>query len=85
MTSMNEDRFWQIFFEIYEDLPRQGPGNKTSTHKAFALLADLVAEPRILDIGCGLRSTTTNHFWTSSMKRLPNKVWLIKLELSRQI
>ena len=21
-------RFWEIFFEVYESLPRQGPGNR---------------------------------------------------------
>ncbi len=24
-----DPRFWTIFFEVYESLPRQGPGNHT--------------------------------------------------------
>jgi len=50
---MNEDRFWQIFFEIHQDLPREGPGDSESTLKAFSMLAHLPRHARILDIGCG--------------------------------
>jgi ubiquinone/menaquinone biosynthesis C-methylase UbiE len=42
-----------IFFEIYKDLPRQGPGNNESTRKVFSLLTDLSPNPSILDVGCG--------------------------------
>lgn len=42
-----------IFFEIHQDLPREGPGDEQSTCAALALLADLPLRPRILDIGCG--------------------------------
>ncbi|MUG98096.1 methyltransferase domain-containing protein [Scytonema sp. UIC 10036] len=42
-----------IFFEIYKDLPRQGPGNNESTRKVFSLLTDLSPKPSILDVGCG--------------------------------
>ncbi|GAB1539884.1 class I SAM-dependent methyltransferase [Scytonema sp. NUACC21] len=42
-----------IFFEIYKDLPRQGPGNNESTRKVFSLLTDLPPKPSLLDIGCG--------------------------------
>ncbi len=42
-----------IFFKIHQDLPREGPGDSQSTHKAIALMLDLPAKPRILDIGCG--------------------------------
>ncbi|GAA6623432.1 class I SAM-dependent methyltransferase [Scytonema sp. NUACC26] len=42
-----------IFFEIYQDLPRQGPGNNESTRKMFSLLTNLSPNPSILDIGCG--------------------------------
>ncbi len=43
----------QTFFEIHRDLPRQGPGSRASTGRAFSMLADLPPHPRILDIGCG--------------------------------
>lgn len=46
-------RFWQIFFEVYESLPRQGPGNRASTARALQMCTDLPLEPAILDLGCG--------------------------------
>lgn len=42
-----------IFFEVHRDLPREGPGDDLSTTRAYALLQELPAQPRILDIGCG--------------------------------
>jgi SAM-dependent methyltransferase len=42
-----------IFYEVFEALPRQGPGDKESTLKAFRLVKDLPDNPDILDIGCG--------------------------------
>jgi SAM-dependent methyltransferase len=42
-----------LFFEIHQDLPREGPGDKFSTAKAFSLLKGLPPNPLILDIGCG--------------------------------
>ena len=43
----------QYFYELFEKLPRQGPGCKEATLQALGLLTDLPAEPRVLDIGCG--------------------------------
>jgi len=42
-----------IFFELHQDLPREGPGDNPSTRKALAFLTDLPSQPSILDIGCG--------------------------------
>ena len=42
-----------IFYEIHSNLPREGPGDNRSTRRAFKMLKDLPASPRILDIGCG--------------------------------
>ncbi|MBN1368472.1 MAG: class I SAM-dependent methyltransferase [Dehalococcoidales bacterium] len=42
-----------IFYEIFDELPRQGPGDAVSTEKAFRMLNNLPASPTILDIGCG--------------------------------
>ena len=42
-----------LFFELHQDIPREGPGEAASTRRAFALLTGLPAEPRLLDIGCG--------------------------------
>ncbi len=42
-----------IFFEIHADNPREGPGDFTSTKRAFLALKNLPGKPSILDIGCG--------------------------------
>lgn len=42
-----------IFYEIFNALPRQGPGNLESTKKALNILKSLPDNPKILDIGCG--------------------------------
>jgi hypothetical protein len=41
-----------IFFEIHQGLPREGPGRNDYTQKAFEILPKM-ERPRILDIGCG--------------------------------
>ncbi len=51
-------RFWELFFEVYEALPRQGPGNRVSTAKALALCRDLPVSPAVLDLGCGTGAQT---------------------------
>lgn len=57
---MNEPspRFWDIFFEVYEDLPRQGPGNRCSAARAVGLCRELREFPTILDLGCGVGGQT---------------------------
>ena len=45
--------FWKIFFEVYEALPRQGPGNRACAARAISLCHDLPPAPAILDLGCG--------------------------------
>lgn len=52
------DRFWKFFHEIYESLPRQGPGDRASTERALAMLPTLTSEQRILDVGCGSGAQT---------------------------
>jgi SAM-dependent methyltransferase len=47
---MEPDSF---FFELFHDLPRQGPGDNESTIKAFSLLTNLPSEIHLLDVGCG--------------------------------
>lgn len=51
-------RFWQIFFEVYESLPRQGPGNRACAVRALGLCSDLPPAPAILDLGCGVGGQT---------------------------
>lgn len=48
----------EIFFEVFEPLPRQGPGNLASAQRAFALCDELPASPRVLDLGCGAGAQT---------------------------
>ena len=48
-----DSRFWTIFFEVYEALPRQGPGDRSSCERALSYCKDLPASPAILDLGCG--------------------------------
>lgn len=57
---MNETspRFWQIFFEVFEALPRQGPGNRANAARALSLCRDLPPSPAILDLGCGVGGQT---------------------------
>ncbi len=55
---MNELAVPQLFMDIYERMPRQGPGNEDSTLKALAALGQLPEEPNILDLGCGSGAQT---------------------------
>lgn len=43
----------RYFYELFQDLPRQGPGCAEATHKALDLAKDLPPKPRVLDVGCG--------------------------------
>jgi len=47
----------RVFYEVYEGLPRQGPGSAESTAKAFAMLQG-TPRRRMLDIGCGAGGQT---------------------------
>ncbi len=51
-------RFWEIFFEVYEHLPRQGPGNRACAARALGLCRELPPSPAILDLGCGVGGQT---------------------------
>jgi ubiquinone/menaquinone biosynthesis C-methylase UbiE len=41
------------FYELFDALPRGGPGSNHSTLKALWMLTELPEKPNILDIGCG--------------------------------
>jgi ubiquinone/menaquinone biosynthesis C-methylase UbiE len=41
------------FLEVFENVPRQGPGSNAETFKAYSFLTEIPKNPTILDIGCG--------------------------------
>lgn len=43
----------EYFFELFDTLPRGGPGNNESTRRAFDAIPGLPQHPMILDLGCG--------------------------------
>jgi SAM-dependent methyltransferase len=47
------DRITRLFFEIHQDLPREGPGHFDATRRAYHSLPPLPEAPLILDMGCG--------------------------------
>ncbi len=48
-----EEMNFELFYEIHAGMPRQGPGDRRSTEKAYRLMRGLPEKPAILDIGCG--------------------------------
>ena len=50
-------RFWEVFFDVYEHLPRQGPGNRACAERPLAL-CELPPTPTVLDLGCGVGGQT---------------------------
>ncbi|KPJ91566.1 MAG: hypothetical protein AMJ53_11420 [Gammaproteobacteria bacterium SG8_11] len=40
-------------FELFDALPRGGPGDNESTRRAYAAIPQPIKSPHILDIGCG--------------------------------
>jgi len=51
-------RAMQLFFEMMERMPRQGPGHRACTARALALCEALPQHPRVLDLGCGTGAST---------------------------
>jgi len=47
-----------FFYQVFESLPRQGPGCTEATRHVFSLLPKLPDGARILDIGCGSGTQT---------------------------
>jgi SAM-dependent methyltransferase len=48
----------KLFFEVFEPLPRQGPGSRSSAKQALALCTGLPASPAVLDLGSGAGAQT---------------------------
>jgi ubiquinone/menaquinone biosynthesis C-methylase UbiE len=47
------DKLTPYFFEMFDGLPRGGPGDNASTRQAWRALTGVPLSPAILDIGCG--------------------------------
>jgi ubiquinone/menaquinone biosynthesis C-methylase UbiE len=43
----------EFFYELFSNIPRQGPGSNEYTRKAYMSLPNLALQPNILDVGCG--------------------------------
>lgn len=56
--SQSAPRFTKLFFEVYESLPRQGPGSRACAARALGLCRDLPRSPVVLDLGCGVGGQT---------------------------
>jgi ubiquinone/menaquinone biosynthesis C-methylase UbiE len=50
---MPQDKSLNLFFELHHDLPRQAPGDREFTQRAFQMCRDMPRKPKILDVGCG--------------------------------
>ncbi len=48
-----QERYWALFMELMEEMPRGGPGDPAATLRALRFIPKLPADPRILDLGCG--------------------------------
>ena len=55
---MPPDRITTLFYELFSGLPRQGPGNASSTRRALGFVPDVGRRTRIIDIGCGTGAQT---------------------------
>lgn len=51
------DRTKEFLFELFKNIPRQGPGSEKSTLQALARIK-LPTRPHILDVGCGTGNQT---------------------------
>lgn len=47
-----------FFYQVFESLPRQGPGCSGATRKVWSLLPTVPGNAKILDVGCGSGTQT---------------------------
>ncbi len=43
----------EVLYELFDGLPRQGPGSDAATRQAWELLGTVAPQPTLLTIGCG--------------------------------
>lgn len=58
LCTMSLPQLPPFFFQIFESLPRQGPGCPEATRKVFSLIPPLPNDGTILDVGCGSGAQT---------------------------
>ena len=56
--AVSTERVEELFFEVFEPLPRQGPGSRSSAKRALDLCTGLPASPAVLDLGSGAGAQT---------------------------
>jgi SAM-dependent methyltransferase len=78
--SLARDVFWQL----HDGLPKQGPGSDASTLRALALAAPLPPAPRILDLGCGSGRQSLTLARATSGHVLAVDVWAPSLAALRE-
>ena len=83
-------RFWEIFFELYEGLPRQGPGNRASAARALDLCRELPTSPVVLDLGCGVGGQTLHlveltHGWVVALVWSEGALYNVDIENALRI
>jgi ubiquinone/menaquinone biosynthesis C-methylase UbiE len=72
-----------ILYQIYESLPRQGPGSRQATRQAAELLKNVPIDPLILDLGCGsgMQTFELSRFFGGTVYALDNhKPFLKRIE-----
>jgi len=47
------DKFWKVFFEVHNQLPREGPGDRQSTLRSLKTVNKVISPKNLLDIACG--------------------------------
>lgn len=53
-----DPRAWALLLEVFEHLPRQGPGDRAGAERALALCGELPPAPDVADLGCGVGGQT---------------------------
>jgi len=59
-TSGPEAHRMARLYEVFESMPRGGPGDPGSARRALAMMARLPERPRVLDLGCGPGGGSSN-------------------------
>ncbi|GAM10374.1 putative protein [Geobacter sp. OR-1] len=57
-ADLGRNQIMDYFYEIYEAMPRQGPGSDKATLKALSMLPSFPPDTSVLDLGCGTGSQT---------------------------